>query len=179
MKLTSARLAVVLAFAPLVPSSFAQYAGVERHRKHEQHIDPRIARLDTFDFHALSHHNWSALTRSHANNVVVHWPDGRRTKGLERHIEELKSIFLYAPDTRMRSTPVRFASRDWTCVMGELEGTFAKSMPAADGSEIPPTRKHFKITVCAVGHWNSRGLMDEEYLFWDYKSIMRQVGVTK
>jgi len=33
--------------------------------------------------------------------------------------------------------------------------------------------------VCAVGHWNKNGLMDEEYIFWDNQSYMQQLGITK
>jgi hypothetical protein len=30
--------------------------------------------------------------------------------------------------------------------------------------------------MCTVGHWKN-GLMDEEYLFWDNQSSMKQIGL--
>jgi len=180
MRTISACVSVFSAIAvALVPNSFAQYSGIEKYRKHEQNIDQRLARSDTLDFFILSHQNWSRLNYSHAKNVVVHWPDGRRTKGLDEHIQDLKAMFVYAPDTRVRSHTVKFGSGDWTCLIAEMEGTFTRPMPSADRREISPTGKRFKIRMCTVGHWNKRGLMDEEYLFWDKQSYMRQLGLTK
>ena len=109
----------------------------------------------------------------------MHWPDGRRTKGLDPHIQDLKTMFVYAPDTRVRSRTVKFGSGDWTCLIGELEGTFTRPMPTRAGREIPPTGKRIKVMICAVGHWNKNGVMDEEYLFWDNQSHIRQLGLTK
>ena len=100
-------------------------------------------------------------------------------KGWTRHIQDLKAMFVYALDTRVRSHPVKFGSRDWTCFIGETEGTFTRPMPTPEGREIPPTGKRFKIRVCTVSHWNKEGLMDEEYLFWDNQSYMRQLGLPK
>jgi hypothetical protein len=31
--------------------------------------------------------------------------------------------------------------------------------------------------MCTVGHWKN-GVMDEEYLFWDNQTYMKQIGVT-
>jgi hypothetical protein len=163
----------------LVPHSFGQYSGIEKHRRHERSIDERLAHLEALDFYVLVHRDWNRLSQSHAKNVVVHWPDGRRTKGLNHHIEDLKPLFVHAPDTRIRSHPVKFSSTDWTCFIAEIEGTFTRPMRTSDGRGIPPTGKHFKITMCTVGHWNKRGFIDEEYLFWDNQSYMRQLGVTK
>jgi hypothetical protein len=30
--------------------------------------------------------------------------------------------------------------------------------------------------MCTVGHWKN-GVMDEEYLFWDNQSYMKQIGL--
>jgi len=57
-----------------------------------------------------------------------------------------------------------------------MEGTFTQPMPAGDGKTIPPTGKAFTITMCTVGHWKG-GVMDEEYLFWDNMTFMRQIGL--
>jgi hypothetical protein len=43
---------------------------------------------------------------------------------------------------------------------------------------MPPTGKPFTLTMCTVGHWKN-GLMDEEYLFWDNQSFMKQIGLAQ
>ena len=50
-------------------------------------------------------------------------------------------------------------------------------MPVPNGKPIPPTGKAFKITMATVGRWNTQGTMDEEYLFWDNATYMKQIGV--
>ena len=48
---------------------------------------------------------------------------------------------------------VKFGSGDWTCVLGEMEGTFSKPMPIGNGKSIPPTNKKFKLAMATIGHW--------------------------
>ena len=169
-------LSISLAFAP---RSFGQYAGIAKYREDDRNTNRHLAKLDTLDFQVLTRHKWDRLRESHAKDIVVHWPDGRQSKGLTKHTEDLKVVFIYAPDIRIRVHSVKFGSHDWTCVIGKMEGTFSRAMPTADGKQIPPTRKPFKITMCTVGHWNEKGVMDEEYLFWDNQSLMRQIGAAK
>ena len=56
-------------------------------------------------------------------------------------------MFVFAPDTKIKTHPVRFGSGDYTCVIGEMEGTFSKPMPIGNGKTIPPTGKHFKLAM--------------------------------
>jgi hypothetical protein len=55
----------------------------------------------------------------------------------------LTPMFAFAPDTKIKTHPVRFGSGDWTCVIGEMEGTFSNPMPIGNGKTIPPTNKNF------------------------------------
>jgi hypothetical protein len=55
-----------------------------------------------------------------------------------------------------------------------MEGTFTQPMPIGEGKTIPPTGKAYKIRMSTFCHWNSQGLMDEEYLFWDNQEFMKQ-----
>jgi len=139
-------------------------------------VSTRLATFDDLDFNVFTHQKWDQLQRSHSKDIVVHWPDGHQTRGIDKHIEDLKAMFVYAPDTRIQVHPVKFGSGDWTSVIGVMEGTFTKPMPAADGKVIPPTGKPFKIEMCTVGHWKD-GVMDEEYLFWDNLTFMKQIGL--
>jgi predicted ester cyclase len=100
------------------------------------------------------------------------------THGIDKHIEDLKAMFVYAPDTRIQVHSVKIAQGEWTSVVGVMEGTFTKPMPTGDGKAIAPTGKAFKLNMCTVGHWVN-GVMDQEYLFWDNQTFMRQIGLAK
>lgn len=149
---------------------------LDRYKTAERMASEHIAKFDNMDFDVFTNQKWDRLKESHAPNILVHWPDGHTTTGIERHTEDLKAMFVYAPDTRINEHPVKIANGDWTSVIGVMEGTFTKPMPTGDGKSIPPTGKSFKITMCTVGHWKN-GVMVEEYLFWDNASYMQQLGI--
>lgn len=144
----------------------------------EQAVNAHIATFDTLDFDVYTHQKWDRMKESHAQDILVHYPDGHTSKGLDKHIEELKPMFVFAPDTRIKVHPVKFGSGEWTSVIGEMEGTFTKPMPTADGKTIQPTDKPFKLVMCTVGRWKD-GIMVEEYLFWDNQAFMKQIGLAQ
>lgn len=145
-------------------------------RTKAQTVQSHLATFDDLDFNVFSNQKWDQLSRSHAKDILVHWPDGHTTRGIEKHIEDLKAMFVYAPDTRIKVHPVKFGSGEWTSVIGEMEGTFTKPMPTGGGKTIAPTGKSFRIPMCTVGRWKN-GVMVEEYLFWDNQTYMRQLGL--
>ena len=100
-------------------------------------------------------------------------------KGIEKHIEDLKAMFVWAPDTRIKEHPVKLGQRDWTAVIGFMEGTFTQPMPIGEGKTIPPTGKAYKIRMATIGHWNNDGVMDAEYLFWDNQEFLKEIGLGK
>jgi hypothetical protein len=143
-------------------------------------LDKHLEIFDTLDYTVFSGQEWARLHESHADDIVVNWPDGHHTNGLPRHIEDLKAMFVYAPDTRCKVHPIRFGDKtgEWTCVTGIMEGTFSKPMPLGNGKFIQPTGKSFKLPMCTVGHWKN-GVMIEESLFWDNQAYMNQLGLGK
>ena len=147
-----------------------------RYQEAEKIGKEHLASFDTLDFDVYSNQRWERLSESHAPDILVHYPDGHTTKGIAAHIEELKPMFVFAPDTKIKTHPVRIQSGEWTSVIGVMEGTFTNPMPIGDGKTIPSTGKAFKLTMCTVGHW-ANGLMDEEFLFWDNQSLMKQIGL--
>lgn len=163
--------AVVAAIATMGAPSSAQRSD------DQQRVARNIATFDDLDFNVFTNQKWDQLSKSHSKDIVVHWPDGHQTKGIEKHIEDLKAMFVYAPDTRIQQHPVKFGSGEWTSVIGIMEGTFTKPMPVPNGKPIPPTGKAFKITMATIGRWNAQGTMDEEYLFWDNATYMKQLGL--
>jgi hypothetical protein len=144
-------------------------------------LQKNLATFDDLDFRVYSDEKWEDLHKSHSKDIVVHWPDGHTTKGIEKHIEDLKVMFSFAPDNRIVEHPVRFGTADgeWTGVSGWLEGTFTKPMALPDGTSIPPTGKSYRIPMATLGHWNKDGVMYEEHLFWDNGEFMKQIGLAK
>ena len=145
----------------------------QREKRHTKNL---LRTFDDLDFNVFSKQRWDQLGRSHAEDVVVHWPDGHQTRGLDVHAGDLKKMFAYAPDTRIVEHPVKFGSGDWTCVTGTMQGTFTAPMPAPDGKTIAPTGKAFALPMCTVGRWRD-GKMAEEWLYWDNQAFLKQLGL--
>lgn len=141
-------------------------------------IDAHLVRFDSLDFDVYSHAKWDFLGISHDDNILVTYPDGHQTSDIKAHIEELKLMFVFAPDTRIEEHPIRFGSGDYTCVTGYILGTFSKPMPIGGGKTIRPTGKTFKLPMCTVGHWKN-GKMFAENLYWDNQAFMKQIGLAK
>jgi hypothetical protein len=141
-------------------------------------ISGYLQKFDTLDFTVFSNQQWIRLHESHAKDIKVNWPDGHYTIGIERHIADLKSMFVYAPNTNIKEHPIRFGAGNMTCVIGVMTGTFTEPMPIGDGKYIQPTGKSFSLPMCTVGIWKD-GVMVEEYLFWDNQSYMNQLGLGK
>jgi len=172
-------LAALLAFAlAVVSAARAAEDQLARYQTAEKIAEAHIVKFDTLDFDVFTNQKWDRLKESHSQNITVHWPDGHLTHGIDRHIADLKAMFVYAPDTRIQEHPVKIANGEWTSVIGIMEGTFTKPMPVGDGKTIAPTGKAFKIVMCTVGHWKN-GTMDEEYLFWDNQTYMKQIGLAQ
>ena len=138
----------------------------------------RLATFDTLDFDVFSNQKWPRLSESHANDIVVTWPDGHETSGIARHIDDLKGMFVYAPNTNIAVHPIRICSGDYTAVTGIMTGTFSRPMPIGDGKTVAPTGKSFRLTMATIGHWKG-ATMDHEWLFWDNHEFMRQIGLAQ
>ncbi len=152
----------------------AQSSDTELTEKEKAHLD----NFDDLDFNVFTNQKWDELGRSHSQDIIVHWPDGRVTTGIHPHIEDLKAMFVYAPDTRIREHPIKIASGNWTAVTGTFEGTFSQPMPIGNGKTIAPTGKTFKLSMVTIGRWKN-GTMAEEWLFWDNQTFMKQIGLAK
>ena len=139
-------------------------------------VEQNLIKFDTLDYTVFSNQEWIRLHESHGKNIKVNWPDGHFTMGIEKHIEDLSTMFVYAPDTRIEQHPIRFGSGKYTAVTGIMEGTFTKPMPIGDGKFIQPTGKSFKLPMATIGIWED-GVMVEEYLYWDNQTYMNQLGL--
>ena len=153
-------------------------AELKKYKDERAMVEIRLVRFDSLDFDVFSKQKWDLLNVSHADDITVNWPDGHSTKGIQKHIEDLKAMFVFAPDTRVEAHPVQFGSGEWTSVTGIFTGTFTKPMPIGGGKSIPPTGKSFRLPMCTVAHWKE-GKMIEESLFWDNQAFMQQIGLAK
>lgn len=174
-------------------------AELNQYAKDQEVVNKNLRTFDTLDFVVFSNQEWLRLHESHSKDVIVNWPDGHHTNGIQRHIEDLKALFVYAPDTQIKVHPTRFGvyrdvsssamtpagkiksmpkvgGEGFTCVTGIMTGTFTKPMPIGNGKFIQPTGKKFSIPMCTVGHWE-RGVMTEEWLYWDNATYMKQIGL--
>ena len=173
----------------LMVSAFAAHA-VERsavelpkypapaHEQQAPAVEGHLKTFDTLDFDVFSNQKWDRLGESHAHDIVVTWPDGHETKGIDQHIADLKDMFVYAPDIQIKKHPIRFGARAWTTTTGIMTGTFTKPMPIGNGKFIAPTGQRFAITMATIGHWTNNK-MDHEWLFWDAQDFTKQLGLGK
>jgi len=148
-----------------------------KHEKQAPKVERNLKVFDNLDFDVFSNQKWDRLKESHSPDIVVTWPDGHETKGLESHTNDLKALFVFAPDIKIKEHPIRFGSGSWTSVTGVMTGTFTQPMPIGDGKTIPPNGKRFAIGMATIGHWSGK-TMDHEWLFWDNQDFMKQLGLT-
>src|SRR5258708_18250568 len=111
---------------------------LEKYKTAERIGTEQIAKFDNLDFDVFTNQEWERLKESHSKDIVVHLPDGRVANGITQHIADMKAMFVYAPDTRIKEHPVKFASGEWTSVIGIMEGTFTKPMQKPGGKSICP-----------------------------------------
>lgn len=149
---------------------------LERHTDEKSPVDKNLDTFDTLDFVVFNNQDWVRLHESHSHDVIVNWPDGHQTRGIDKHIEDLKAMFVYAPDTQIKVHPIKIGSGEFTAVTGIMSGTFSKPMPVGDGKVIQPTGKKYSIFMCTVAHW-ADGVMIEEWLYWDNLTFMKQIGL--
>ena len=138
-------------------------------------VEQKLKKFDDLDFDAFTNQKWERFHETHTDDVTVVWPDGHETHGFDKHIEDMKFMFSYAPDTRIKAHPVKVGGGDYTGVIGVMEGTFSKPMVMGDKT-IPPTGKAFKIHMATIAHWKG-DKFDKEYLFWDNADYMKQIGL--
>lgn len=124
--------------------------------------------------------DWDTFNKRHAENVAVYWPgQPEPTRGQNAHQEEAEQFFQTFPDNRVGNRPykVLFGEGEWTCSVANFTGTMTGSMAGSDGKTIQPTNKKFQVEFCTVAHWNEKGEITEEKLFYDLVGLMRQLGL--
>ena len=175
----------ILAAAAIAATTLGAYAETlaenpptpaPKHERQAPGVERNLRTFDTLDFDVFSSQKWERLHESHAKDIVVTWPDGHETKGIDKHIDDLKALFVFAPDITIKTHPIRFGSGTFTGVTGVMTGTFTLPMPIGEGKFIQPTGKRFALPMATIAHWKGK-TMDHEWLYWDNKDFMKQIGV--
>jgi SnoaL-like polyketide cyclase len=184
MKTTYRKTLIAATLMALCGTAFAQSSAEHpttpppAHERQAPAVERNLKVFDVLDFDVFSNQKWDRLQESHAKDIVVTWPDGHETKGIEKHIDDLKALFVFAPDITIKTHPIRFGSGAWTAVTGVMTGTFTRPMPTPDGKTIAPNGKRFAIGMATIGHWKGK-TMDHEWLFWDNQDFMKQIGLAQ
>ncbi len=144
-------------------------------------VEENLELMQTLD-DAWNGQDWETFKKRHAENVAVYWPgQAEPTKGLEAHHKEAVEYFTSFPDNRVENRPyiTMFGQGDWTCTIAIHTGTHKGPImgPETGGNVIPPTNKKFRVEFCTVAHWNRKGEILEERLFFDLVRMMRQLGL--
>ena len=146
--------------------------------KSKTSVEENLRLMKTLD-DAWNSQDWDTFDKYHAEEVSVYWPgQPEPTRGRKTHHEEAVQFFKTFPDNHVENRPykVLFGQGDWTCAMGTLTGTMKGPMKGADGKEVPPTNKEFKVEFCNVVHWKN-GVAIEERHCYDLMSLMKQIGL--
>jgi SnoaL-like polyketide cyclase len=123
---------------------------------------------------------WDTFRKRHTENVAVFWPgQSDPTKGRRNHDLEAVEFFKTFPDNHFINNPYKifFGQGDYTCTVADFYGTMKGPMKTADRKVIPPTNKSFHVEFCTVAHWNEKGEILEERLFYDLMGLMKQIGL--
>jgi hypothetical protein len=82
----------------------------------------------------------------------VTFPDGHETRGLSKHLDDMRAMFVALPDLKIAEHPIKIANGSWTAVTGRMARTFTKPMPMANGKFIQPTGKKLDLSMATIGH---------------------------
>jgi hypothetical protein len=181
------RLAIILTGALLSANAFAAdntsaleariaelEAQVAAHEAERAQTARHLEIFDELDLVAFNSRDMKRIGEIHADNVVVHNPDGTQTTPFPPHAEELKFLF----DTFefvVTDHIVGFGYGEWTAGISISEGKWVKPLTLPDGTVKQPTGKKVRLKIATIARWEN-GRIVEEYLFWDNADWNRQIG---
>ncbi|MEW8192564.1 MAG: ester cyclase [Candidatus Thiodiazotropha sp.] len=131
--------------------------------------------FDELDLVAFNSRDMKRIGEIHADNVVVHNPDGTQTSPFPPHAEELQFLF----DTfefKVTDHIVGFGHGEWTAGISISEGRWVKPITLPDGTVLQPTGKTVSLKIATIARWENNRIA-EEYLFWDNADWNRQIGL--
>lgn len=112
----------------------------------DDQVQANLKGMDDLDFHGWNNADWHGqFAHHHTDDVYVDFKGSPPTRGLEEHIQAMKSYVDASGGTpaQITSHPIAFGSGEWTCVVGQF----------ADGSRM-----------VTVARWRD-GAIAEEYIW--------------
>lgn len=131
--------------------------------------------FDELDLEAFNDRDMKRIGEIHADNVIVHNPDGTQTSPFPPHEEELKFLFDVF-DFKVKDHIVGFGHGEWTAGISVSEGKWIKPITLKNGTVLEPTGKSVSLKIATIARWKD-GRIAEEYLFWDNADWNRQIGL--
>lgn len=132
--------------------------------------------FDELDLEAFNGRDMKRIGEIHAENVIVHNPDGTQTSPFPPHEEELKFLFDVF-DFKVTDHIVGFGHGEWTAGISISEGKWVKPITLKDGTVLEPTGKPVSLKIATIARWENDRIA-EEFLFWDNADWNRQIGLT-
>lgn len=128
----------------------------------QAHFDARS--LNTHDPDAVAaHFAEAAVQRRISTGTVVHGRDAIRAVAAD--------LFSGFPDLHVEVRDM-FASGKRMCAELTLRGTFE-----GEWQGIPPTHRRMEIDNCFLFRFGADGLVEEETIYGDAATLMRQLGL--
>jgi hypothetical protein len=150
-------------------------AQVDTHNAERAQTAKHMAIFDELDLVAFNDRDMKRIGEIHADNVIVHNPDGSQTSPFQPHSEELDFLFDTF-DFKVVDHIVGFGFGEWTAGISISEGKWVKPFTLPDGTVLQPTNKKVRIKIATIARWEN-GRIAEEYLFWDNADWNRQIGL--
>ncbi len=148
---------------------------VAAHAAERAQTEQHLKIFDELDLVAFNSRDMNRIGEIHADNVIVHNPDGTKTSPFLPHAEELQFLF----DTfefKVAEHIVGFGYGQWTAGISISKGRWVKPITLPDGKVLQPTGKPVSLKIATIARWEN-GRIVEEYLFWDNADWNRQIGL--
>jgi hypothetical protein len=148
---------------------------VAAHKAERAQTKEHLETFDELDLVAFNGRDMKRIEEIHADNVIVHNPDGTKTSPFSPHSEELKFLFDTF-DFTVAEHIVGFGHGEWTAGISISEGQWVKPLKLPNGKVLQPTNKKVRIKIATIARWEN-GRIAEEYLFWDNADWNKQIGL--
>ena len=96
---------------------------------------------------------------------------GETARGRDSIREAMAELFRILPDVHVEVRDL-FSTDDRMCVQCTLTGTHEGEFLG-----LPPTGRGVEYDICLVFRIGGDGLVEEEIIYWDVATMMRQLGV--
>lgn len=150
-------------------------AQVDAHKAERAQTARHLKIFDELDLVAFNQRDMKRIGEIHADNVIVHNPDGTKTTPFPPHAKELKFLFDTF-DFVVTDHIVGFGFGQWTAGISISEGRWVKPLRLPDGTVRQPTGKKVRLKIATIARWKNERIA-EEYLFWDNADWNRQIGL--